>query len=157
MVAEVAELLSWMSTNYMLLRRRYLRFLNGFWIIVYRSPYYVNHSVTTITFFTEFTVIISSPARATYIKWAFTDNWWQSISTSMYLTTLTEKFLELLESIGRVQHVKEPTHEFRHILDLIITRRSDDIISETPSIDRLISDHAAVKYAGWNQPRPTWC
>ena len=32
------------------------------------------------------------------------------------------KFLDLLESLGREQHVTEATHIFGHTLDLVITR-----------------------------------
>ncbi len=53
-------------------------------------------------------------------------------------------FLDLLESLSLVQHVTQPTHVDGHILDLIITRSSDNIIQDPPYVDRFISDHASV-------------
>lgn len=35
-------------------------------------------------------------------------------------------FRDLLDAMGLVQHVKQPTHIHGHTLDLIITRQSDD-------------------------------
>lgn len=43
-----------------------------------------------------------------------------------------------------IQHVKKPTHEHGHILDLIVTRKSDDLIDGTPFPDKFISDHSSV-------------
>lgn len=42
------------------------------------------------------------------------------------------------------QYVSQATHVNGHTLDLVIARFSDDIIDGRPSIDRFISDHAAV-------------
>ena len=53
-------------------------------------------------------------------------------------------FLDLLESLSLVQHVTQPTHVDGHILDLIITRSSDNIIQDPTYVDRFISDHASV-------------
>ena len=38
-------------------------------------------------------------------------------------------FRDLLDAMGLVQHVKQPTHILSHTLDLIITRQSDDLIA----------------------------
>ena len=46
--------------------------------------------------------------------------------------------------MGLKQHVKGSTHEGGHTLDLVITRKHDDIIKNAPVIDRFISDHVAV-------------
>ena len=43
----------------------------------------------------------------------------------------TVKFLDLLESLGREQHVTEPTHIFGHRLDLVITRRTETLLGST--------------------------
>ena len=43
-----------------------------------------------------------------------------------------------------IQHVKSPTHIMGHILDLIITHSSDNIIKGTPSPDSFLSDHCSV-------------
>ena len=53
-------------------------------------------------------------------------------------------FLDLLESLSLVQHVTQPTHVDGHILDLIITCSSDNIIQDLPYVDHFISDYALV-------------
>ena len=44
------------------------------------------------------------------------------------------------------QHVVEPTHEYGHTLDLVITRESDNLICGRPAPDRLFSDHLALLF-----------
>ena len=51
-------------------------------------------------------------------------------------------FRDLLDTMGLVQHVKQPTHILGHTLDLIITRQSDDFVAEEPLSERFIFDHA---------------
>lgn len=48
------------------------------------------------------------------------------------------KLLDLLESLGRRQHV------YGHTLDLIITRYSDQVVQDSPQTDRFISDHPSL-------------
>ena len=50
----------------------------------------------------------------------------------------------LLQSVGMIQHVKEPTHERGHTLDLIIT--GDDVKLGSPIVEPagIISDHGLV-------------
>ena len=56
--------------------------------------------------------------------------------------------------MGLKQHVKGSTHEGGHTLDLVITRKHDDIIKNAPVIDRFISDHVAV-LCPLNSVKPT--
>ena len=46
----------------------------------------------------------------------------------------TIRFRDLLDSMGLVQHVKQPIHEKGHTLDLITTRQSDNIVSPEPRL-----------------------
>jgi hypothetical protein len=39
-------------------------------------------------------------------------------------------FLDLLDSNNLIQHVETPTHNRGHLLDLVITRNSDTVISD---------------------------
>ena len=57
------------------------------------------------------------------------------------------KLINLLESYGLQQHITGPTHKHNHILDLIITRQSDQLLGNTPRINQYISDHAAVLFS----------
>jgi len=51
------------------------------------------------------------------------------------------KFMDLLVSMGLVQHVNNPTHQRGHILDLIITREVDSLVHKPPISDCFLSDH----------------
>ena len=53
-------------------------------------------------------------------------------------------FLDLLESLGLQQHVRGPTHIHEHTLDLVVTRLAENIILDTPTADRYLSDHSAI-------------
>ena len=56
----------------------------------------------------------------------------------------TQKFLDLLDSFDLQQHVKQPTHRDGHTLDLSITRKSETLVDDEPTVDLSISDNAAV-------------
>jgi len=53
-------------------------------------------------------------------------------------------FLDVLESFGLQQHVKQPTHVLGHTLDLIISRYSDNLLKPAPVTDFFVSDHTSV-------------
>ena len=54
--------------------------------------------------------------------------------------------MDMIESLGLKQRVKEPTHIFGHTLDLVITRLSDDVVRDSPCVDSYISDHGVVLF-----------
>ena len=54
------------------------------------------------------------------------------------------KFMEHLESLGLEQHVRGPTHTHGHTLDLVITRKMENIIACPPRVCRYFSYQAAV-------------
>lgn len=57
-----------------------------------------------------------------------------------------KKFLKLIKLHGIVQHVDEPTHEKKGILDLILSRQSDDSsFAEDVRIGDYFSDHRIVQ------------
>nr|XP_054775575.1 uncharacterized protein LOC129284133 [Lytechinus pictus] len=53
-------------------------------------------------------------------------------------------FLDLISSANLIQHIDFPTHRKGHTLDLILTRASDDVISNVSSSNFLPSDHSSV-------------
>ena len=58
----------------------------------------------------------------------------------------TRKLLDLRESAVLVQHIKEPTHRGGHTLDLLITSKLQDCVSNVyPVVRDLPSDHYALK------------
>ena len=62
-------------------------------------------------------------------------------------------FADLLNSMALSQHVHGATHELGHILDLVITRKSDHLILGEPSPDILFSDHRTLQFQ-IQTPRP---
>ena len=54
------------------------------------------------------------------------------------------RFLDLLDSANLVQHVLEPTHRRGHTLDLIITRREEDLIRHIKVLRDTYSDHRVI-------------
>ena len=59
-------------------------------------------------------------------------------------TSITRNLTELLQEADFKQHVREPTHVGDHILDLVITRNSHNIISYT-SVETLLTDHQVIR------------
>ena len=51
----------------------------------------------------------------------------------------------LLTSYNLEQHVQSPSHKAGHILDLMITRPSENLISNVTVYDPHLSDHCSVK------------
>ena len=54
---------------------------------------------------------------------------------------------DFFESVGLQQHVEQYTHVQGHTLDLVISRRSDNIIEDSPCVDRFLSDHGTVLFS----------
>ena len=54
--------------------------------------------------------------------------------------------MDLIDSLGLVQHVHFATHVQGHTLDLVITRKMDSIIQDTPISGSFLSDHATVLF-----------
>lgn len=54
------------------------------------------------------------------------------------------KFLNILDCFNLQQHVDNPTYNDKHILDLVITRKNDQIVDNFSISDPAISDHSAV-------------
>ena len=54
------------------------------------------------------------------------------------------RFLQVLESFDLIQHVSEATHRNGHILDLIITRAHEKLVSRCTVDNPFVSDHLAV-------------
>ena len=56
------------------------------------------------------------------------------------------QFLDLIHSVGLVQHVKLPTHNKGHTLDLVMTRASNTLVRNISVSDELPSDHSLVQF-----------
>ena len=56
----------------------------------------------------------------------------------------TRRFTELLDCLDLQQHVTESTHDCGHLLDAVISRRSDDLVQTTSVYNAGVSDHYFV-------------
>ena len=110
-------------------------------VIIYRAPFSLAHPITVSSFIAEFTEYLESlifPSCPLLITGDFnTRNDDNDDVDSL-------RFLEFIKSMGLEQHVHTATHAHGHILDLVITRQSDYLISRTPFVDEFISDHASL-------------
>ena len=54
------------------------------------------------------------------------------------------KFLDFIDSLGLQQHENKPTHIHKHTLDLVISRKTSNLIQNSPALGQFFSDHASV-------------
>ena len=108
---------------------------------IYRPPYSEEHRVTTSVFFTEFANCFEAFLLCKEQLLITCDF---NIHMDAVDQPDTRRFLDLMESLGLKQHVTQPTHVDGHILDLIITRLSDNIIKDPPYVSRFVSDYASI-------------
>ena len=110
-------------------------------VIVFRPPFSENHRVPMGIFLREFSSYMESIILSNDHLLILGDfNIHMDVSTDAD----TAKFVDLLESLGLEQHVSGPTHTDGHTLDLVITRKMENIIACPPCICHYFSDHAAV-------------
>ena len=106
-----------------------------------RPLYSEDHPITAGVFFHEFAEYLESVVMSS-------DKLLITGEFNFHMDVPTDPnnihFRDLLDAMGLVQHVKQPTHIHGHTLDLIITRQSDDFTAEEPLFDRFIFDHVAV-------------
>ena len=104
--------------------------------VIYRPPYSVKHPVSSSTFLQEF---------AEYLEAAVSTSHHLIISGDFNLPGPVEarQLSDLLSSFGLMNIVDFPTHEGGNILDLIITRTSDQHVKNVHSGEQL-SDHIFV-------------
>ena len=57
-----------------------------------------------------------------------------------------KKFTDMLDSMNMQNHVNIPTHVSGHVLDLLITRNSEQLFIGQPEKRYFISDHAFIKF-----------
>ena len=101
--------------------------------ILYKPPYSLSNPVSISTFMIEFAAYLESVVLCDKPLLICGDF---NIQFSI--------FTDLLGSMGLEQHVKSPMQLHGHILDLIITRKSDSIVAGTPFCNNFLSDHCTV-------------
>ena len=110
-------------------------------MLLYRPPFSLAHPITVSSFIAEFTEYLESLILSS-CPLLITGDFNIRIDDNDDVDSL--RFLELIESMGLEQHVHTATHEYGHILDLVISRQSDYLISRMPFVDEFISDHASL-------------
>ena len=120
-------------------------------VIIYRIPYSAVHPITSSTFFLEFSDYLDS-LLLSKVPLCISGDFNLHLDVSGDVDA--PKFADLLESMCLTQYARSPTHIQGHILDLVITRNSDNIIKGRPISDRYISDHCSV-LCSLSVPRPS--
>ena len=102
-------------------------------VIIYRPPCSEGHPVTVPTFCSEFANYMESILLSKEQLLVVGD---MNIHVDDASDADACNFLDLLESLGLQQHVREPTHIHGHTLE--------NIILDTPKADHYLSDHAVI-------------
>ena len=105
-------------------------------IVIYRPPHSDQHRVTMSTFFAEFaddvkTILLSK--EELLIPGDF------NIHIDVAGDSDANKPSDFFESVSLQQHVEQYTHAQGHTLDLVISQRSDNVIENSPRVDRFLS------------------
>ena len=111
--------------------------------IIYRPPYSTNHPVTVNSFIDVFSEYLESVILSNDLLYLTGDF---NIHVDDHNDPAASCFLDLLESMSLTEQVAEPTHEYGHTLDLVITRESDNLICGRPAPDILFPDHLALLF-----------
>ena len=111
-------------------------------LVVYRPPYTKQHPVTVNTFISEFSdyleLVVTTPHKL-IIGGDF------NIHVEDPNDSESKKFLSLIESMSLKNNIWTPTHTSGHVLDLLITRKNDNLLLRDPEIRYFISDHAFIR------------
>ena len=121
-------------------------------VAVYRPPSSSTHpQPMSLFFFEEFSTYLESIVISTE-RLLISGDFNLHIESSE--DTNAKKFCELLETFGLIQHVAFPTHTSGHMLDLIISRSINVIITELESTLAL-PDHSFIE-CNLNIPKPNF-
>ena len=120
--------LSWSSTVMML-------------FAVYRPPPSTENELTSRLFLQEFSTYLEAvPTVSQYLVMVGDFN----VHVDDMEKRETQLLTEMLDTIGLQQHVQGPTHVKGHTLDLLISRKSQNIVLETTVLTGIPSDHHAI-------------
>ena len=123
-------------------------------VVLYRPQRFKNKKPTAPTFFLEFSSFLehieSVPGGHLLITGDF------NFHVNVPGDREALKFRDIADSANLKQHVDRPTHISGNTLDLILTRASDNIVSNITTTSYLPSDHAAVLCSlNIVRPKPT--
>ncbi len=110
-------------------------------LVMYRPPLRGQNSSIENNFFNDFSTLAEQLATAPGSLAIVGD---LNLHMDDSCNANAKKFHDILESFNLKQHVSLPTHNRGHILDLIITRAEDCLVSDIVVKDPVLSDHLAV-------------
>ena len=108
---------------------------------VYKTPYSRNHPVTEAVFLNEFADFLENIVMFNGKLIILGDF---NLHVNDRENSSGSRFLDLLESVGLVNHINVPTHNKGNTLDLIITRKDCDFEVHDVRASFFISDHSFV-------------
>ena len=111
-------------------------------LLIYRPQRDSKKKLTSPLFFEEFSTLLESVCVASSERLLLAGDFNFHVDV---IDPEALRFLNILEVNNLQQHVLEPTHIANHILDLLITRRNDNLIRSPTVFSGLPSDHFAVK------------
>ena len=111
---------------------------------IYRPPPSSQNRLTNSSFLLEFSTLLESAAIADNFPILVGDF---NIHIDDTDDNYAKAFLNSVDSLGFQQHVNEPTHRAGHTLDLILSRKVDNIIKGVSLLSGLPSDLANVDLA----------
>ena len=112
--------------------------------IIYRPPLSSNRDCTTDHFMVEFGSLLEqyvTDSSSLLITGDF------NLHVDNSLDKSAQDFLALIDSFNLKQYVCSPTHRAGHILDLLITRDDDQLVTSVSIHDAAFSDHFVVNCA----------
>ena len=109
-------------------------------VIIYRPYPSAKNQLTTGMFLDEFSQFMQDLTIAKGDLVVVGD---LNLHLDIHIDPGTQKFGELMTTLGLEQSVTRPTHRCGHTLDVVISRKNDNLVENTHVLD-LISDHALV-------------
>ena len=121
-------------------------------VAIYRPPPSQTNKLTVTAFFREFSTLLEvlsiDPARLILVG---DFNFHLDVDSDHNANIMKD----MLESAGLQQHVTGATHRRGHTLDLLITRKVDNLVSDVEVVTGMPSDHHVVKCtADVGRPKP---
>ena len=108
---------------------------------VYRPPPSQKNGLKFDTFMQEFSTLIESTASSECSTILVGDF---NIHVDDVHNRESKVFLDMLEDAGLEQHVTSPTHEAGHILDIVLSDKTSNLVTNVDLKSGLPSDHKAI-------------
>ena len=118
-------------------------------ITLYRPPPNQNNKFTTSQFFEEFSTFLQDKVTGSGDLLIVGD---LNCHLDKKTDNTTQKFTDMLGSLGIEQHVNKPTHMSGHTLDVIMCRDTDNLVQEVQVGDLITDQHLLL--CNVHHPKP---